>query len=194
MLKYQNPRAYGAWIKIYYILCSKTYSTSGNLFQSPDNSRQAARRTRICDTRNIITQWYKPDQISNYNIYLSTGMIGMVLTCNATHSHDDVIKWKHFPLYWPFLRGIHGAPVNSPHKGQWRGALMFSLICARINGWVNNGEAGNLRRHRAHYDVIVIFTHVAFELLCFAVVRFWLILHGRTSRQHLFSTYRSFLL
>ena len=41
-------------------------------------------------------------------------------------------------------------------KGQWRGALMFSLICARINGWVNNGEAGYLRRHRAHYDVIVM--------------------------------------
>ena len=47
-------------------------------------------------------------------------------------------------------------PVNSPHKGQWRGALMFSLICARINGWVNNGEAGDLRRHRARYDVIVM--------------------------------------
>ena len=44
------------------------------------------------------------------------------------------------------------------HKGQWRGALMFSLICAWINGWVNNGEAGNLRRHCAHYDVIVIIT------------------------------------
>ena len=44
------------------------------------------------------------------------------------YSHDDVIKWKHFPRYWPFVRGIHRPPVNSPHKGQWRGALMFSLI------------------------------------------------------------------
>ena len=44
--------------------------------------------------------------------------------------HDDVIKWKYFPRYWPFVRGIHRLPVNSPHKGQWRGALMFSLICA----------------------------------------------------------------
>ena len=43
--------------------------------------------------------------------------------------HDDVIIWKHFPRYWPFVRGIHRQPVNSPHKGQWRGALMFSLIC-----------------------------------------------------------------
>ena len=41
--------------------------------------------------------------------------------------HDDVIKWKHFPRYWPFVRVIHRSPVNSPHKGQWRGALMHSV-------------------------------------------------------------------
>ena len=70
--------------------------------------------------------------------------------------HDDVIKWKYFPRYWPFVRGIHRSPVNSPHKGQWRGALMFTLMCARINGWVNNREAGDLRRYRTHYDVIVM--------------------------------------
>ena len=39
--------------------------------------------------------------------------------------HDDVIKWKHFPRYWPFVRGIHRSPVNSPYKGQWRGTMMF---------------------------------------------------------------------
>ena len=71
-------------------------------------------------------------------------------------SHDDVIKWKHFPRYWPFVRGIHRWPVNSPNKGQWCGALMFSSICAWINGWVNNREAGDLRRHRAHCDVPVM--------------------------------------
>ena len=71
-------------------------------------------------------------------------------------THDDVIKWKHFPRNWPFVRGIHRSPVNFPHKGQWRGAFMFSLICVWINGWVNNGEAGDLRRYRAHYDVIVM--------------------------------------
>ena len=71
--------------------------------------------------------------------------------------HDDVTKWKHFPRYWPFVPGIHRSPVNSHHKGQWRGALMFSLICAWINGWVNNHEAGDLRRHRAHYYVTIIY-------------------------------------
>ena len=69
--------------------------------------------------------------------------------------HDDIIKWKHFSRYWLFVRRIHWSPVNSPHKGQWRRALMISLICARINGWVNNGDAGNLRRHRAHFDVYI---------------------------------------
>ena len=70
--------------------------------------------------------------------------------------HDGVIKWKHYPGYWPFVRGIHRSPRNSPHRGRWRGALMFSLICAWINGWVKNTEAGDLRRHRAHYDVSVM--------------------------------------
>ena len=70
--------------------------------------------------------------------------------------HDDVIKWKHFPRYWAFVREIHRSPVNSPHKGQWRGALMLSLICARINGWVNNGEAHDLRLNQVHCDVIVM--------------------------------------
>ena len=59
--------------------------------------------------------------------------------------HDDITKWEHFPCYWSFVRGIHWSPVNSPHKGQWHGALMFSFICAWINGWVNNRGAGDLR-------------------------------------------------
>ena len=78
--------------------------------------------------------------------------------CKKVRSfYDDVIKWKHFPRYWPFVGEIHQSTVNSPHKGQWRGAVMFSLICAWINGWVNNREAGDLRHHRAHYDVTVMF-------------------------------------
>ena len=81
--------------------------------------------------------------------------------------HDDVIKWIYFPRYWPFVRRIHRSPVNSPHKGQWRGALMCSLVCVWINGWVNNGEAGDLRRHRPHYDAFLMIAenHCIIELL-----------------------------
>ena len=72
-----------------------------------------------------------------------------------TPAHDDVIKWKHFPCYWPFVQGVHRSPVNSPQKGQWRGALMFSLICAWINGWVNH-KAVDLKCFLAHYDITVM--------------------------------------
>ena len=54
------------------------------------------------------------------------------------------------------------SPVNFPHKGQWRGPLVFSLIYAWINGWVNNRETGDLRCYRAHYDVIVMLQSVAY--------------------------------
>ena len=62
---------------------------------------------------------------------------------------------------------FHRSPVNSPHKGQWRGALMFSLICAWTVSWANNGDAGDLRRYRAHYDVIVMHLrrHMASDFL-----------------------------
>ena len=129
----------------------------------------------------------------------------------SVHSflHHDVIKWKHFPSYWPFVQGIHWSLVNSrdkagykiggrplicrgkkhlrtsafsgnPHlkvmgsgpyeaygpvpfwtsflhcKGQWHGALIFSLISTWINGWVNNCEAGDLRCYGTHYYVTVM--------------------------------------
>ena len=54
------------------------------------------------------------------------------------------------------FRGIHWSPVNLPHKGQWRGALMFSLICAWTNGCTNNPESDDLRQHHAYCDVTVM--------------------------------------
>ena len=70
--------------------------------------------------------------------------------------HDVVVKWKHFPCYSPFVRGIHQSLVNSPHKVLWLGTLMFSLICAWTNSWVNNRYASDLRHHHAHCDFTVM--------------------------------------
>ena len=78
-----------------------------------------------------------------------------------------------------FNAGNSHSPVNSPQKGQWRGALMFSVICAWINAWVNNLEAGDLRRHRAHYDVIVIINGV-FTPVCHNIYRFSELFLGHT--------------
>ena len=72
--------------------------------------------------------------------------------------HDDVIKWKHFPRYWPFVRAIHrsrGIPRTKASDAE------LSLISAWINGWVNNREAGDLRRNRTRYDVIVMWSCLA---------------------------------
>ena len=46
-------------------------------------------------------------------------MIAFLMLCHHLHQgHDDVIKWKYFPRYWPFVRRIHLSPVKSPHKDQ----------------------------------------------------------------------------
>ena len=84
----------------------------------------------------------------------------MYMSCASVNfRHDGVIKWWHFPRHWTFVRVIYRSPVIFPHRGQWHGALMFSLICAWINGWVDNQEAGDLRRHCVNYDVTVIYIY-----------------------------------
>ena len=88
------------------------------------------------------------------------------LAPNRPQIHDDVIEWKHFPRYWPFVRGIHRSPMNStvPVKFPTQRpvtrsfGVLFDLPLN--NGWVNNREAGDLRRYRAHYDAVFTITHV----------------------------------
>ena len=102
----------------------------------------------ICRQQNgghfISAQWVNLKSISGTNIAV------------ISDNHDDVIKWKHFPCCCPLVKGIHRPPVNSTHTDPWRGPLMFSLICAWINGSENNRGAYDLRRHHAHYDVTVM--------------------------------------
>ena len=99
---------------------------------------------------NLASSW-TPRYLVYYTLSIQPLFILM-----SIHVQDDVIKWKHFPCYWPFVSGIHQSSVNSPHKGQWRGALVFSLICAWTSGWANTPDAGNLRRHCTHYNVTVM--------------------------------------
>ena len=72
--------------------------------------------------------------------------------------------WRWIPgwLNWRWREEVGTCPWVSTRKtltlilGQWRGALMFSLVCAWTNGLVNNHDAGDLRRHRSNYDVSVM--------------------------------------
>ena len=65
--------------------------------------------------------------------------------------------WRHqmetFSALLALVRGIYRSPVNSLHKDQWR-------TCAWINGWVNDRDAGDLRRHRTHHDVTVMYVAI----------------------------------
>ena len=89
--------------------------------------------------KNIGTQ--AQGKLNMYHLLTSSLLICnicMAITTICVHScaHDDVIKRKHFLRYWPFVWGIRRSPVNSPHKGQWRGALIFSLNWAWTNEWM----------------------------------------------------------
>ena len=109
--------------------------------------------------------WYRQPCSS----YLSTwGNIGKCQE-EVLMQHGDVIKWKHLPRYWPFVPGIHWSLVNFPHKGQWWRVLMFSLICAWTNGWADHRYAGDLRRHRAFYDITVMFPCPDVTMVSFCV-------------------------
>ena len=78
------------------------------------------------------------------------------LQCTVFYPSWRHHKWKHFPRYWPFMRRNHRSPVDSPHKGPWRRALMCVLICALTHGLANNRGIWDFRRHCAHYDVTVM--------------------------------------
>ena len=92
------------------------------------------------------------------NKYIISLVFSLSLSRLESHdsrlTDDDVIKWKYFPRW--LREGNHQLPMDSPHKGQWPGALMLCLICASTGGSANIRDAGYLRRHRAHYDVTIM--------------------------------------
>ena len=71
-----------------------------------------------------------------------------------------------FPRYWLSVRGIYRSPVVSLHKGQCRTALIFSMMCAWTNCLANSQYVGDLRRHDAHYNVIVMGIFCIFAYIC----------------------------
>ena len=89
---------------------------------------------------------------------IKCGNIDLVMYCTIWLCSEFSSWWRHQMETFSALLAIcvHRSPMNSSHKGQWPRALMFSLICAQISGWVNNRQAVDLRRHRAHYDVTVM--------------------------------------
>ena len=141
----------------------------------------------ICEGKPSVTNAFTSQRASNADISMSwhcycPAIKWSVLSYIITHSKVlswgwdmgwllpegwNSAWWRH--RCWSFVPGIHWSPVNSPHKSQWRGALLFSLICAWINGWANNCKAGDLRCSCAHYDVTVMLLRVGI-LICFILL------------------------
>ena len=116
------------------------------------------RKTHMESSREV--QWNIPIETNFTNAYWTHNWNQMkmmfvllrVLLCYSWWRH----QMEPFSALLALCAGNSPVPVTSPHKDQWRGALVFSLICAWINDWVNNREADDLRRHRGHYDVNVM--------------------------------------
>ena len=110
-------------------------------FYSRRQNTKGTSTVRIIEVSVVINCYFVRHQlwkaITVHSCDVISGCYLRQFICVATTItiHDYVIIWKHFPRYWPFVRGIHRSPVNSPHKGQWRGTLMFCLICALNKQW-----------------------------------------------------------
>ena len=135
------------------------FSTWTSRYHAPNKERFSGVRTKLYevnthgiqrDTSQVMSCPFARDPLSVLFVFVMNSVFG--------HLHF-ASWWRHlmetFPALLALCVGIHRSPVNSPHKGQWGGALIFSLTCAWTNGSVNNRDVGDLRRHRAHYGVIV---------------------------------------
>ena len=143
---------------------------------------------------NINIHWLHSIQNVCVNIYdfrlcdlvSSLSFLGWIFEYNTMTSSDENIFHVS-----GLCAGIHRSPVNSPNKGQWRGAFIYSLICAWINGYVhvNKGEAGDLRRHCARYDVTVMM-----KAIIIMHTHFYMFLRGSKNCQQLFHYHHSCLM
>ena len=91
-----------------------------------------------------------------------SGHIRYVSELILIHSNVLIISWwRHqveaFSALLAFCAGISPVTGEFPAQRPVTQSLIFSLNCAWTNSWTNNGDAGDLRRHRAHYDVIVMY-------------------------------------
>ena len=155
-------------------------------YHSPSLSNNNNKRQRSScahNSRNIIQYSWYCSHVSSITVVTTIKQIYKTFPGGSELGHHWVkwwlaaSWWRHqmetFSALLVICAGNSPVPVISPHKGQWRRVLMFSLICTRINGWVNNGEAGDLRRNRTHYDVTVMYSP-----LCLNRNQFKLLLNG----------------
>ena len=74
------------------------------------------------------------------------------------------IWWRHqmetFSALLALCAGNSTVTSEFPSKRSMTQSFPVCLICALTNGWANNRDAGNFRRHRAYYDGIIMISNL----------------------------------
>ena len=87
-------------------------------------------------------EWHRSSELLDPLREESSG--GRSILLAPSYMRQELAWLRHqMETFSPLLAHCAG---NSPAPGQWRGALVFSFICVWIDSWVNNREAGDLRR------------------------------------------------
>ena len=120
--------------------------------------------SQIVELRHCMPEWEPPTdlfaqrfQVSIVWKYSIFNFLWLTTWARLSQKYHDLIKWKHFPRYWPFVRGIHRCiplTIKASDAELWP----FIMLCIWTNGWTNNREAGDLRRHQAH-NVVTVMRH-----------------------------------
>ena len=138
---------------MHHLSCGEYYECKHNFtFHEKKSARQGLKFDFFQTLFNRLLQWrrYTKSQFdmacrgkqNRFKYYIGTNkqILTRLCICELCVISHDGVKWIHFRRYWSFVKGIHRSPVNSPHTGQRRGALVFSLICAWINGGANHRD------------------------------------------------------
>ena len=109
------------------------------------------RKTIVCVNTGLLPMWLRTHVSVKFHSNAT-----IFIFCHSWVSANFTRWWRYqvetFSALVALCEGNSPVTVNFPHKGQWSRASMFSLVCA----WTNHRDAGDLRHHHAHYDVIVI--------------------------------------
>ena len=154
----KNPPKSGLFYILLYMFMIK-FSSCLSCFQVRDNL-YLSREITLTVTPNVTRFWWLGQGARFYqNVSVVASARAPTGIYDTSHCNYSVYvtgesRWRHQMETFSALLALFAG--NSPHKGQWRVALMFSLICTWTHGWVNNRDSGELRCHCAHYDVTVM--------------------------------------
>ena len=120
-------------------------------------------RTKASDAELWCFLWSASERIVQYNYVIMGAMASQISDVSIVYSNVCSDQRKHqSSASLAFVRGLHWWPVNSPHRGPvTRKMFPFDDVIM----WPNNSDAGDLRRHRSHYDVIVM-CHLGWNIHC----------------------------